>query len=251
MALLTDGNPNDTEALRVFETAILDVAHVEGIDLDAKLSLATEEISHDVLDVLLGRAVSGDRRRLGVSDVVVSAQMKRWQAVHTLAVVYRDAYNNQLNDRYRNKWMEYRELAREARERTLAFGIGLVASPIPRAGTPVVGMAVGALAGATYFVRASWVSASGGEGSASVATTFQTIDNSLLTVAAVDPPALAAGWNVYVGLTSSTLTLQNSAPLGIGANFTLAGSGLMAGASPGDGQAADMFVTGGHLLRRG
>ena len=45
MALLTDGNPNDTEGLRVFESAILDVAQVEAIDLDAKLCLATEEIS--------------------------------------------------------------------------------------------------------------------------------------------------------------------------------------------------------------
>ena len=54
MALLTDGNPNDTEALRVYETAILDLAHVETIDLDAKLGLATEEISQEVLDILLG-----------------------------------------------------------------------------------------------------------------------------------------------------------------------------------------------------
>jgi hypothetical protein len=54
MALLTDGNPNDTEGLRVYETAILDVAHVETIDLDAKLGLATEEVSQEVLNILLG-----------------------------------------------------------------------------------------------------------------------------------------------------------------------------------------------------
>ena len=59
--------------------------------------------------------------------------MKRWHALHTLAVVYRDAFNNQLNDRYRNKWEEYRELARNAREQTFEFGIGLVATPIPQA----------------------------------------------------------------------------------------------------------------------
>lgn len=261
MALLTDGNPNDTEALRVFEAAILDVAHVETIDLNAKLCLATEEISQDVLDVLLDHTrtqysvtqfpVGGDRRRIGVSDVVVSPQMKRWQALHTLAVVYRDAYNNQLNDRYWNKWEEYRELARGAKERTLEFGIGLVATPVPRAGTPALGTVAGALAGAIYYVRVSWVSAAGQEGSASLATTFQTNDNSLLTVEAVNAPAVAAGWNVYLGLTVSTVTLQNSAPLGVGATFTLPGSGLVNGASPGDGQAADMYVTGGRILRRG
>jgi hypothetical protein len=261
MALLTDGNPNDTEALRVYEAAILDVAKVEMINLDAKLCLATEEISQDVLDLVLGHTgtqysltqfpVGGDRRRIGVSDVVVSPQMKRWHALHTLAVVYRDAYNNQLNDRYRNKWEEYRELARGAKERTLEFGIGLVAAPVPRAGTPLLGATAGILAGTIYYAQVSWVSAAGQEGSASPATTFQTTDNSALTVAAVNAPVIAAGWNVYLGLAVSTLTLQNSAPLAIGATFTLPGSGLVSGLSPGDGQAADMFVTGGRILRRG
>ena len=261
MALLTDGNPNDTEALRVYETAILDVANVETIDLDAKLCLATEEISQDVLDVLLDHVrtqysltqfpLGGDRRRLGVSDVVVSPQMKRWHALHTLAVVYRDAYNNQLNDRYGNKWEEYRELARGAKERTLEFGIGLVAAPVPGAGTPVLGATAGTLAGTIYYAQMSWVSAAGQEGSTSPATTFETTDNSLLTVATVNAPAIAAGWNVYLGLAISTLTLQNSTPLAIGATFTLPGAGLVSGVSPGDGQAADMFVIGGRILRRG
>lgn len=260
MALLTDGNPNDTEALRVYEAAILEVAKVETIDLDTKLCLASVEISQDVLDVLLGHTgtqssltslVGGDRRKIGVSDVVVSSQMKRWHALHTLAVVYRDAYNSQLNDRYKNKWEEYRELARGARERTLDFGIGLVASPVPRAGTPVLGATAGTLAGTIYYAQVSWVSAASQEGSASPATTFQTADNSGLTVAVANAPAIAAGWNVYLGSTVSTLTLQNSAPLAIGATFTLPGSGLVNGASPGDGQAADMFVTGGRILRRG
>jgi len=252
MALLTDGNPNDTEALRVYEAAILDVAKVESIDLDAKLGLATVEISQDVLDVLLGHArANGDRRKIGVSDVVVSPQMKRWHALHTLAVVYRDAYNNQLNDRYKSKWEEYRELARGAKERTLEYGIGLVAGPVPRAGTPVLGAAAGALAGTIYYAQVSWVSATGQEGSASPATTFQTADNSSLTAASLNPPTIAAGWNVYLGLTVSTLMLQNSAPLAIGATFTLPGSGLVGGAVPSDGQAADMFVTGGRILRRG
>lgn len=132
MALLTDGNPNDSEALRIYEAAILDVAKVESIDLDAKLCLATVEISQDVLDVLLGHTraqysltqfpVGGDRRKIGVSDVVVSQQMKRWHALHTMAVVYRDAYNNQLNDRFKNKWDEYRELARGAGGRAGSTG---------------------------------------------------------------------------------------------------------------------------------
>jgi len=140
---------------------------------------------------------------------------------------------------------------REAKERTLEFGIGLVAAPVPMAGTPALGAAAGTLAGTIYYAQMSWVSAAGQEGSASPATTFQTADNSVLTVAAGNAPAIAAGWNVYLGLVSSTLTRQNSAPLAIGATYTLPGSGLLSGASPGDGQAADMFVTGGRILRRG
>jgi len=229
------------------------------IDLDAKLCLATVEISQDVLDVLLGHTgayslaspMGGDRRKIGVSDVAVSPQMKRWHALHTLAVVYRDAYNNQLNDRYKNKWEEYHELARGARERTLEFGIGLVAAPVPRAGTPVLGETAGTLAGTICYAQVTWVSATGQEGSASPVTTFQTADNSALTVASGNAPAVAAEWNVYLGPTVSTLTLQNRVPLAIGATFTLPGSGLVTGASPGDGQAADMFVTGGRILRRG
>jgi hypothetical protein len=251
MALLTDGNPNDTEGLRVFESAVLDVARVEGIDLNAKLCLATEEVAEDVLDLLLGHGSSVTRRAMGVSDVAISPQMKRWHALHTLAVVYRDAYNNQLNDRYLSKWEEYRELARGARERTYGFGIGLVAAPIPRAQTAVLGAGTGALAGGLYYAQVSWVSAAGQEGSVSGVTNFQTSDNSALTVMAGNVPAAAVGWNVYVGFTSSTVTLQNSAPLGIGTTFTLPGSGVASGRCPGDGQAPDMYVTGGRILRRG
>ncbi len=54
------------------------------------------------------------RRAIGVSDVVVTRQMKRWHALHTLEIVYRDAFNNQLNDRYQAKFVEYQEL-RETR----------------------------------------------------------------------------------------------------------------------------------------
>src|SRR5258706_3493962 len=148
MALLTDGSPNDTESLRLYETGILDVAVVEVIDLAAKLGLATEEIAEDVLDILLDHTRTVDpqsniRRTIGVSDVVVTPQLKRWHALHTLEIVYRDAFNNQLNDRYKPKWVEYQELSRNAREHTTRFGIGLVLSPIPKAQTPQIGFAPG------------------------------------------------------------------------------------------------------------
>src|ERR1700722_3292984 len=133
--LLTDGSPNTTEDLRVYESAILDVTHAEMIDLEAKLGLATDEIADDVLGFLLDHTGANPqffprfqlgtpaawRRTRGVSDVVVSRQLKRWHALHTIEIVYRDAFNSQLNDRYQAKFSEYHELSRSAREGNYHF----------------------------------------------------------------------------------------------------------------------------------
>jgi hypothetical protein len=256
MALMTDGNPNDTESLRVYETAIADVASVETIDLDAKLGLATEEVSEDVLDILLDHTRSSDpqsniRRNIGVSDVVVTPQLKRWHAVHTLEIVYRDAFNNQLNDRYQAKWTEYHDLSRDARSHTVRFGIGLALNPIPKAIAPMFSRVAGAGLATTYYVQVSWVSAAGREGSPSDLTTFMTVAGSSLAVQAVNPPATASGWNVYIGTSQTTVTLQNSAPIAIGGTFTLPVTGVVTGRAPGTGQMPDIYVIGGSMVRRG
>ncbi len=256
MALLTDGNPNDAEALSVYETGILEVASVETIDLDAKLGLATEEVSEDVLDILLDRTRSSDpqssiRRTVGVSDVVVSPQLKRWHAVHTLEIVYRDAFNNQLNDRYQAKWKEYHELSRDARLHTIRFGIGLALNPIRKAMAPAFSLATGTGLATTYYVQVSWVSAAGQEGSPSDLTTFMTVAGSVLSVQAVNPPTTATGWNAYIGTLQTMVMLQNSAPIPIGQPFALAGAGPVTGRAAGEGQPADVYVIGGPSLRRG
>jgi hypothetical protein len=254
--LLTDGNPNDTLALTIYETEILNVAATESIDLEQKLTLATIEISQDVLDILLDHTRTVDplpnaRRTRGVSDVVVSPQMKRWHALHTLALVYRDAFNNQLNDRYQVKWREYELLTQDGRAKTLKFGIGTVSNPVPQAAAPVVGSVSGNGAGGTFYVRVSWISAMGQEGAPSVPSAITVAAGNDLTVQAVGQPTLAAGFNVYVGTEICPVTLQNSTPLALGATFTMPGSGLISGAPAGSGQSADVYITGGPLLRRG
>ncbi|HML15630.1 MAG TPA: hypothetical protein VK419_01340 [Bryobacteraceae bacterium] len=254
--LLTDGNPNDTVDLQTYESAILNVASTEGIDVDVKLSLATEEISETVVDILLDHTRSVDpisniRRTIGVSDVVVTSQMKRWHALHTLAVIYRDAFNNQLNDRYQQKLKEYRELSRNAKENTVKFGIGLALNPIPQAQTPALSSTSGTIPATLYYVQASWVSATGQEGAPSELTTFETPAASAMVVAGVNPPSNATGLNVYVGLTDDSVKLQTATPIPVGQSFTLPGPGLAAGRAPGTGQAPDIYVTGGQTLRRG
>ena len=55
--LLTDGSPNNTEDLRVYESAILERSERgDRSTWDVKLDLATEEIAEDVLDFLLDHA---------------------------------------------------------------------------------------------------------------------------------------------------------------------------------------------------
>src|SRR5258706_1508320 len=247
MALLTDGSPNDDEALRVYESGILDVAHVEMIDLQAKLELSTEEITEDVLDILLDHTRTSDpqattRRSVGVSDVVVTPQMKRWHAVHTLEIIYRDAFNNQLNDRYLPKFREYQELTRNARGHTVRFGIGLAVNPIPQAQIPALSFVAGFLPATTYYVQVSWLNVQGQEGAPSVTTTLESPAGSLLVVQAVNPPANATGWNVFVGVTDLTLMQQNSALLSVGSSFTLTGVGMEPGRAPGNGQSQESYV---------
>jgi hypothetical protein len=254
--LLTDGNPNDTIALTVYETEILDVAATEGINLDQKLSLATIEISQGVLEFLLDHTRMVDplpnlRRTLGVSDVVISAQMTRWHALHTLAIVYRDAFNNQLNDRYQAKWREYQLLAKDGATKTFSYGIGLVSCPVPEAGAPSLGTATGAGQGGTFYVQVTWVGANGTEGAPSLATALTVAALNDLVVQAVNPPAVAAGFNVYIGTCANGTTLQNSAPVPVGETYTMPDAGLTVGVPVGTGQAAEIYITGGPMLRRG
>jgi hypothetical protein len=254
--LLTDGTPNTQEDLRVYESSILDVSHTEGIELNAKLGLAVEEVSEDILDFLIDQGASADphtttRRSIGTSDVVVTSQLKRWHAVHTLEVVYRDAFNNQLNDRYKDKFREYHELSRNARDHTFRFGVGVVLTPLPEAAQPLLSFAAGQVFAATYYVQVTWTSADGQEGAPSTVTTFDTPPGGVLVVTAQNPPMDAVAFNVYAGTTPETVTLQNFFPVPAGSSFTMPESGLVSGVPPGTGQVPDVYVSGTPVMKRG
>lgn len=254
--LLTDRNPNTNEDLRAFESAILNVAKTESIDLDVKRSLATEEVSQDVLDFLLNRSAGADpraatRRQDGVIDVVVTRQMKRWHALHTLEVFYRDAFHNQLNDRYREKFIEYRQLARRAREQTFQFGVGLVLAPLSAPPLPEAGFIAGLRTEPIYFVRTAWVNSAGQESAPSETTAISPPPGHAITVRSLNPPAGAAGFHVYIGLAPDSITRQTAEPVPLGQAYVLPDTGVVAGPAPGEGQQPDLFLTGGYQLRRG
>ncbi len=88
----------------------------------------------------------------------------------------------------------------------------------------------GSLAKATYFARVSYVTAMG-ETAASFESNLPIAANNLLAVASPgsDRLGLATGWNVYLGTASGQETLQNASPIGIGTDWTLPTSGLIAG----------------------
>lgn len=106
----------------------------------------------------------------------------------------------------------------------------LAMPPAPAA--PVLGSSVaGALAAATYYVKVTYTNAAG-ETVPSAEANLAVAANSVLTVASPAAEGTATGYQVYVGLSAGTETLQTSAPVAIGANWTEPTTGLVAGAVP-------------------
>ena len=255
MALFTDGPINATADLLDYESSVLTMAGVEGVDITAKIALAQEEIGKQLLLYLL-RAPLRDsraavRRTIGVCDVVITQPLKHWHAVKTLALAYRDAYNSQLNDRYLGKWNEYERLAQDAAQEYLQIGVGLVADPIQRGSDPILTTVAGTGDGATYYVAMSWVNAGGQEGALGDVESMLTVDGTQLVVSSASAPGNAAAWNVYAGTAADLVTLQNPMPIAIGSNWLLPTTGLITGRRPSDGQVAERFLFHDRLIQRG
>jgi hypothetical protein len=255
MALFTDGPVNRMIDLQKYENAILDVTSAESIDLDGKIALAQSELATELTLFLLRRFPQRDflttiRRTIGVSDVAVTNQLRQWHAHKTLALVYRDAYNNQLNDRYQGKWTQYEQLAKRSFQDYLQIGVGLVANPIPKPPVPALNTLPGAASSGNFFVAVTWVNLLGQEGSPSEVAQISTLNGQQLLVTSQNPPASASAWNAYVGTSPDSLGLQNGSPIAAGATWTLAGA-LTAGVKPGDGQLPTWFLADQRLIERG
>ncbi len=258
MALFNDGPVISTADLETYENGIFSIASVETIDLAGKIALAQSDIANQILLFLTRRMRRGGgldgpwnfRRRRDVNDVVVSEPLQQWHAHHTLAMVYRDAYNNQLNDRYLGKWTEYQKLAKASSQRYFQLGVGVAADPIPKAAVPALSTISGIGSAGTFYVEVTWINQAGQEGGASDMSQITTSDGQQLVVAALSAPSNAAGWNTYVGLSPETIGLQNSAPIGINAGWTMA-VGLQNGVQPGEGQAATWFFVDHREMQRG
>ncbi len=254
MALFNDGPISTILDLQNYESGILGVASTEGIDLSGKMVLAQDEIANDVLLFLLRRLPVWDflwsqRRVKGTSDVVVTTPLKQWHVHKTLALVYRDAYNNQLNDRYSKKWNEYVNLAKASSETFFQIGVGLVADPLPKPAVPLLSGAAGPGNAATYYVAVTWTNAAGQESNPSDVSTITTTDGQQMVAAVVNPPANAFGWNIYAGQSPDTVSLQNATPVGVSDSWTL--TTLVQGSPAGTGQQPTWVLVDHRVIERG
>ena len=255
MPLFTDRTIVTIDELRGYETGILNVAHTEGIDLATKLALAHEEVEVELTALLnegaTGAAQAGVMTKPGINNVVTTDPLRQWHIFQTLSLVYRDAYNNQLNDRYQGKWKEYNRLANRASSILFKTGLGIVDDPILEAQPPTLRTIPGPLPAATYYARVAWRNGKGEEGRPSAASVISAPDGSLLVVEPVNQPPNARTWNVYAGLSDKDSTLQNDSPLEVGGGWTEPASGLTKGKEAGDGQTPNYYHIVGRVLRRG
>src|SRR5712692_5372603 len=214
MALFTDGSISEVQDLTAYEANLVEVADAEGIDLLSKLRLAQGELGAELAAASLrpgniywtGPAWNSSGAEVNLSRfeldrVVVTSPLKLWHTFQALAIVYRDAYNRKLNDKYLPKWSEYKELARWASNLLYQSGIGLLVQPIPRPNKPGLDWVSSTLGGMTLYVRMSWASAAG-EGAPSEEMAIVTPDSQALRVTPPAAPSSITGWNVYVGTAS-------------------------------------------------
>jgi hypothetical protein len=226
MALFTDGSISGSEDLRAYESSILDVASTEGIELEAKLNLAQREIGVQLTVFLLQQSSTNSEMR-DLSSIVVTDPLAQWHALHSLEIIYRDAYNSQMNDRYLGKWQEYGKLAKEAASLLYEIGLGFTTDPIGRAAAPDCGVvAGGTLPATTYYIRAAWQSSRGSVGALSEPTPISVEQGMLPTAVAVNAPAGAGGWLVFAGTDPDDCRLQQLNPLPVGWQWTMPASGL-------------------------
>lgn len=262
MALFTDGPVSSIDDLAGQDSQLLEVANVEGIDVTRKLALAQDELALE-LGTLLTRLSPLEQplwcsawysASPKVTSVVVTPALKLWHAFRTLEMVYRDAYNSQLNDRYAGKRDQFHEMAAWAHEKLIQTGIGIAPDPVPQAATPDVVTAQGpegaALAGGTYYVTMAWINGAGEEGACAVPAAIPVAESTLL-VRPGQAPETATGWNVYVGAAPNTMALQNQSPIAAGQTWLQPNTLNTAGRGPGSGQSPSYMRPVPRAIQRG
>src|ERR1700691_218740 len=254
MALFTDGI-STIQNLTVQDSFVLSTAQNENIDLSQKLVLAQQDLGIEAI-TLLQRSSTYDwqfrlQPEICLNNIVVTPPLQLGHVFHTLTLVYRDVYFDQLNDRYKQKRDQFQQLANWAMDKLIQTGIGIAFDPIPQAAAPQLTSIPGGQAAAAYCASVSWLNAEGQEGQASNPSTLTVAAGNVLVAQPVNRPANATGWNVYVGLLPTVMALENTSPLALDEVWVQAGPVSTSGQAPGNGQAPDCLRALPQLLQRG
>lgn len=254
MALFTNGISTIQDLINR-DSSVLATAQSENIDLYQKLSLAQQEIGVE-LTTLLQRSNTYDwqfwlQPSPQLNNVVVTPPLQLWHLFHSLELVYEDAYNSQLNDRYRGKRDQFQQLVKWAADKLMQTGLGIVSDPIPQAAPPQMSSIPGGQPAMTYFASASWLNVAGEEGQASMPGTLSVAGGNTLAVAPVNQPPNAIAWNVFVGPSADQLVLQNLTPLAANQMWLQAAPVSTTGRGPGSGQAPNYLRALPRVIQRG
>jgi hypothetical protein len=258
MALFTDGPVSSIEDLTARDSQLLTTASVEGIDVTQKLVLAQDEIALELSALLTRLSYIGQLfwvpPQPNIGSVVVTPALKLWHTLRTLELVYSDAYNSQLNDRYAGKRDQFGEMAKWAYDKLVDAGIGIASYPLPQAAAPQVATAVAAPPGVqlpdgTYYVTMAWTNSQSEEGACAVPTTITT-SACTLTIQPGTAPQNATGWNLYVGTSPDNLSLANDTPIAAGESWLQPGT-LAAGRAPCSGQSPSYVKPVPRMIQRG
>jgi hypothetical protein len=255
MALFTDGSVSDLEDLIAQDSQLFDVATVEGIDVTRKMALAQDELGLQLV-TMLGRLSFMDQPlwlapQVSLSRVVITASLKLWHTYRTLEMVYSDAYNSQLNDRYGAKRDQFHQMAHWASDKLVEIGIGIVTKPVPQAATPQITAIPGSLPDGTYYITTAWVNDAGQEGASAVPAVATSAASALQVQPGEDPPQNAVAWNLYAGNAAETMVLQNSSPIATGQIWQQSAAFTPTGQKPGSGQQPTYLKPTPRVIQRG
>jgi len=251
MALFNDGTIASQEDLRAYESSVLEMASTEGVDLTAKRELAQRELAVEIVRVLTElTAVDTAPPAVALDQVVVTEPMRQWHATQTLTLSYRDAFHNQLNDRYESKWKEYERQSGFKAAQLFETGLGIAIAPIGKAAAPATIAAPGILANGVYEIRVTWQNASGQEGAPSERVLFASNNGEVPAVTVGAAPSGAVSWNVYAAPLDGISTKQNTVALGIGETWTMPAAGLLPGTPLPEGQSPDYYLRQVNYVRQ-
>ena len=252
MALFQDGLISSLEDLRVYETSLLDTASIEGVSLSNKLELAQQEIGNEILRFLIQQLEPTESVTPAKLDQVVATDpLRRWHALRTLSVFFRDVHHNQLNDRYRAKWDAYESESRSAARLLWEVGVGLVRNPLRRPAAPLLGALPSDEEFPQSLFKTTWVAGPFEESAASEAVLFAPAFAQRPQLTVNDPPSRATGWHVYAGAAESVLVRQTTSAMALAAPWVMPTAELAGGQAVPFGQQPDYYVRMQRLLYRG